>query len=276
MEKIIVPIDFSDCSENALFIASLVAKKIDASIHLIHTLNMGDSILLDEEDDAKKVAPYVKALENKFEGYIEEKDFLKGLEISYRVRQRPIHLQINDSIDEVGADLIVMGSHGASGFQEVFVGSNTQKVVRNAKVPVIVIKNKMENFDIDEVVYACDFEDYSVAPYVKAKAFFNKLNINMNLIYVNKPTSFKSTAKIKQQIKDFFGKVYASTNDYPSVEIYSDHSVEDAVMAYCSEIGAKFIGLPTRGRKRLSTIFAGSNAEGIVNHSDYAVVTFKI
>ena len=48
------------------------------------------------------------------------------------------------------ADLIVMGSHGANGFQEMFIGSNTEKVVRNADVPVLVIKREEAKFNANQ------------------------------------------------------------------------------------------------------------------------------
>ena len=52
--------------------------------------------------------------------------------------------QINAASTDLGADLIVMGSHGASGIKEMFVGSNAEKVVRTSEVPVLVIKNEHE------------------------------------------------------------------------------------------------------------------------------------
>ena len=55
-----------------------------------------------------------------------------------------------------------MGSHGISGFKEMFIGSNTEKVVRTANVPVLVIKNEHENFDINNFVFATDFSENSI------------------------------------------------------------------------------------------------------------------
>ncbi len=61
------------------------------------------------------------------------------------------------SAEAHNADLIVMGSHGASGFQEMFIGSNTEKVVRNSDVPVLVVKREEPEFKADKFVFASDF-----------------------------------------------------------------------------------------------------------------------
>ena len=52
-----------------------------------------------------------------------------------------------------------MGSHGASGFQEMFIGSNAEKVVRNSTIPTLVIKKEEETFKADSLVFASDFSD---------------------------------------------------------------------------------------------------------------------
>jgi len=264
----------SEYSENALYVAASVARKVNADLHLVHTLNMADSMLLDGEDDAIKAAPYIKAMENKFAEYI-KKSFLDGLKVNYSVRQKSVHQEIKEVIDEVDANLIVMGSHGASGLQEFFIGTNTQKVVRNSKIPVMVIKSKMEGFNIDKSVFACDFTPENLNSYKQAKTLFDKLEIQMKLIYVNTPDNFKSTTKINERINAFF-ELAEETDNQPKVEIFSDFNVEDGIMEYCKQENASFIGIPTHGRKGLSHIFTGSIGEHIVNHSKYPVITFKI
>ena len=273
MNNIIVPIDFSECADNALYMASSIARKVKAKLHLVHTLNMADSVLLDAEDDAVRAAPYIKAMEKKFETYV-NKPFLKDLEVNYSVRQSVIHQEIDEIINEVNADLIVMGSHGTNGFHEFFIGSTTQKVVRNSMVPVMVIKEKMEGFVIEKAVFACDFAEESIAPYNVAKAFFKKLEIEMKLLYVNTPGSFKNSIEMQKSFDTFFEK--AEESGTKKVTIHNDYNVEDGISAFCKLEGANFIGIPTHGRKGLSHIFTGSLGEHIVNHSKYPVITFKI
>lgn len=274
MKNILIPIDFSEYSENALYVAASVARKVNAELHLVHTLNMADSLLLDEVDDAIKAAPYIRAMENKFEEYV-KKTYLEDIKVSYSVRQKSVHQEIEEIIDEVDANLIIMGSHGASGLQEFFIGTNTQKVVRNSKIPVMVIKSKMEGFQIEKTVFACDFTKENINSYKQAKSFFEKLEVEMKMLYVNTPENFMDSIAINNRINSFF-ELTDEGNNQPHVEIFSDFNVEDGIMKFCERENVNFIGIPTHGRKGLSHIFSGSIGEHIVNHSKYPVITFKI
>ena len=273
MKNILIPTDFSECAENALYMASSIASKVNAKLHLVYTLNMSDSILLDAENDAVKAAPYIRAMEKKFEEYV-DKPYLKNVEVNYSVRQGSIQQEIEDVIDEVSADLIVMGSHGIDGFQEYFIGSTTQKVVRNSKVPVMVIKKKMEGFSIDKAVFVCDFTEENKKSYKAAKSFFNMLDIEMRLLYVNTPGAFNNSTEMNKKFETFFEKI--DDEGSLKVNVINDYNVEDGIAAYCKLEGADFIGIPTHGRKGLSHFFSGSLGENVVNHSKYPVITFKI
>jgi nucleotide-binding universal stress UspA family protein len=72
--------------------------------------------------------------------------YLSGVKVSKIVQFEMAFDGIIKNAKKHNVDLVVMGSHGASGFQEMFVGSNTEKVVRNSDVPVLVIKKEEEDF----------------------------------------------------------------------------------------------------------------------------------
>jgi nucleotide-binding universal stress UspA family protein len=170
-------------------------------------------------------------------------------------------------------DLIVMGSHGASGFQEMFIGSNTEKVVRNSNVPVVVIKHEDANFKPEKFVFASDFSEEIKKPFEKVVAFANKFDSHLYLLNVNTPNNFKST-KVAQKIMDEFMKDFDIKNY--STHIYNDINVEKGILHFAKSIDADLIGMSTHGRKGMSHFFNGSISEDLVNHAKRPVVTFKI
>ncbi len=85
-----------------------------------------------------------------------------------------------------------MGSHGSSGFEEMFIGSNAEKVVRFSKVPVLVIKNETPEFKADKFVFASDFGAENKNSFNKLVEFAKIFNSHMNLVMINTPNSFKS------------------------------------------------------------------------------------
>lgn len=276
MKNILVPVDFSEYATHALYMAASIAKLQNAEIHLVHTLGLGDAVLPEDGIATIDAAPFVLLTENKFKNFI-DKPYLKGLKVSYSVRKQSVYKETAAVIEEVNADLIVMGTKGSSGLEEFFIGSNTQRVVRYSNVPVMVIKEKMEGFRIENAVFACDFDKENIKSYKAAFDFFKLLNVKMNLVYINTPDNFESSPIIYKRIEAFFEDMdYAYKKEAKEVNVFSDYTVEQGIKDFCETIGANFVGIPTHGRKGLSHFFSGSIGEGIVNHLKMPVVTFKI
>jgi nucleotide-binding universal stress UspA family protein len=166
-----------------------------------------------------------------------------------------------------------MGSHGSDGLKEIFVGSNAEKVVRNADIPVLVIKEELNDFKVDRFVFASDFKDEGITAFEKAKAFAEMLSATLDLVYINTPgDDFLSTKDAYERINHFLMKAKVGKE----VKIYNDYTVENGILNYSMANGADAIGIPTHGRKGLSHFFMGSIGEDIANHSKIPVVTFKI
>ena len=185
--------------------------------------------------------------------------------------------EVNDVAKSEDADLIIMGSHGASGINEIFVGSNTERVVRHSETPVLVIKNKPENIKFDHVVYGCDFTDESISSFIKVTKFFDNIDSQVHLLYVNLPDfAFKSTNEMEARVAEFLKKTEGNLKKMKDVVFYSDYSIEKGVLNYSAKIGADLIAVSTHGRKGIAHFFEGSISEDIANHSVLPVITFRI
>ncbi|WP_346210596.1 universal stress protein [Gelidibacter algens] len=184
--------------------------------------------------------------------------------------------EVSEVAEEHNADLIIMGSHGVSGFTEVFVGSNTEKVVRHSKIPVLVIKQKPGNLNFETVVFASDFSDESVSAYIKASKILQDSS-KIHLLYVNvSGENFKSTAEMEQQVANFLMKADGNMNQLNNVHYVSDYSIEKGILNFSNLVGADLIMMPTHGRKGLAHFFEGSISEDLANHANLPVMTFKI
>ena len=205
MKKILVPIDFSECSEYALKVAANFAKKYDSEIIALHMLGRSDAVLTNSQTkEMLEGIFYVKLAEKRFKDFL-DKDYLEGLNITDSVYNYKNFNELNAVALEKKADLIIMGSHGASGLSEVFVGSNTEKVVRNSDIPVLVVKNEVTNYKIENAVFACDFTNENLNAFKNAMKLFNSLkNIKVKLLYVNLPgQNYRSTKEMESRVNDF-------------------------------------------------------------------------
>ena len=277
MKKIIVPIDFSEHSEFALKAAAQLAKKYNAELLALHMLEMSDIMLTASEGEQyQKAVFFFKLAEQKFETFL-AKPYLQDIKVVPIVKHFKVFSEVNDVAKDEEADLIVMGSHGVSGLKEFFVGSNTERVVRNAEIPVLVVKHELVNINFDQVLFATNFDEENVEPYLKASRLFEKLGSKLTLLYVNLPNeNFKSSVEIENKIAEFLTTAHGNLDKLNSVAYHADYTVEQGILNYANKIGADLIAIPTHGRKGVTHFFAGSIGEDIANHSELPVMTFKI
>tara|TARA_B100000795_G_scaffold164448_1_gene123691 strand:- start:2907 stop:3731 length:825 start_codon:yes stop_codon:yes gene_type:complete len=273
MKRILVPTDFSSQAENALKVAVEIATKHNSEIYLLHSLDMPLQIRGVQNNASMPESLYfIRLAEKSFETLL-EKDYLGPVEMHEAIGHDEIYKDINRTVEEKDIDLVIMGSHGANGFKELFIGSNTEKVVRTSKVPVLVIKNEHKHFEIKDFVFATDFGEESRWSYSEAQKFAKAMDAKMHLLYVNTPAGFKTTEDAMQLMQSF-------VKDMPSenytINIHNAFSVEKGILQFTKMKEAQLIGMSTHGRKGLSHFFNGSISEDLVNHANMPVITFKI
>src|SRR5690606_119522 len=133
-------------SEYALEAAASIAREHNSEIILLHMMGLSDAVITkSERQEVFKAMYYMRLAEQSFEEVM-SRDYLQGIQVTDTVHNYTVFSEINDIAKEMDVDLIVMGSHGASGLREVFVGSNTEKVVRTSEIPVLVIKHPVKDF----------------------------------------------------------------------------------------------------------------------------------
>lgn len=277
MKKIIVPVDFSKYSENALKSAVHIAKKQNAEIITVHMLELSNALISQSETYSQQEAVfYLKLAEKKFNEFL-DKDYLKDVKVTPLVKHYKIFSELNEIAREENADLIVMGSQGASGLKEVFIGSNTEKVVRNSSVPVLVTKEVPVTSDFNSAVFACDFSNGDVQPFLRAKELLKSLGCTMHLLHVNTPyAKFKSTREKQEKVARFLEEAEGDLRSINDVVYVSDYTVEEGILEYANLNGIDLIVMATHGRKGLAHFLEGSISEDVANHSTLPVMTFKI
>ncbi|WP_163408794.1 universal stress protein [Flavobacterium ajazii] len=274
MKRILVPTDFSEHAEDALKVAAQIARKHDSEIILLHMLElpsqMNDAIT--GGASIPETILFVKKA-NEMLNKTTEKPYLKDLSVIEILKiDKTIH-GISQVSKENDIDLIIMGSHGSSGVQELLIGSNTEKVVRNSDIPVLVIKNDITDFNATTIVFASDFTEESKKPFEKLLKFTTLFDSKIHLVTICTPNSFKPTHVIEKAMKEFVSEF--NLTNY-STHIYNDTNIEKGIINFSNSINADIIGMCTHGRTAFAHFFNGSISEGLVNHATKPVITFKI
>ena len=276
MKRILVPIDFSKEAENAARVAANIARKTDSEIFLVHMLELPVTTVDPAEMNAISSEPqiiyFMKLAREKFEKFI-SLPFFKGLKVVESVQFQHAFSGIITESEKNNIDLIVMGSQGASGLQEMFIGSNTEKVVRRSKIPVLVIKKEADEFKVDDMVFASDFNKESKTTFQRVVNFANLFEAKVHLLYINTIHNFNTTKNIEKRIAEFMDDFDFSNY---TTTIYNDISIEKGILSYARDIDADLIALNTHGRSGLSQLFNGSIGQELANHALRPVITFKI
>ena len=274
MKRILVPTDFSKHAEYALRVAAQIAKENSCEIILLHMLELphqaGDA--LGSGHNIPEIMFFKNAAINNLEN-LKYADYLEGITVSEVVMFEKTFEGVLSVSQKNKVDFIVMGSHGASGYQEMLIGSNTEKVVRMSEVPVLVIKNKTDEFKTANFVFASDFSDEIKKPFKKVLEFATAFKSHLHLVMINTPNSFKSTIVAEKMMSDFMKNF--KYPDY-SFHIYNDVNVEKGISNFSKTVDADLVGMCTHGRTGLAHFFNGSISEDIVNHTVKPIITFKI
>ncbi|MCA9471883.1 MAG: universal stress protein [Nitrospirales bacterium] len=137
---ILLPVDFSDCSLDAYEYVDNLEKHVDASITLMHVLEplsySLDFTLSHPVEDRQHREHVTQRITQLTEAMTRQ-----GLTANYLIKTKPIPEAIVQSAKDVGADLIVMGTHGRQGLRRLIMGSVTTAVLRHSSIPVMTVKS---------------------------------------------------------------------------------------------------------------------------------------
>ncbi|MEX1239613.1 MAG: universal stress protein [Cyclobacteriaceae bacterium] len=279
MKKILVPTDFSKPAQIAVDVAADIAKKFNSQLTLLHVIEeaSGTSFKITGEVDVSggwedKIFT-MKLIERSKKQMAKAVEELKaaGVKVKDEMRLGTAFHGIRDIITEHKVDLVVMGSAGHSKLEEMIIGSNTEKVVRHAKCPVLTVHKKPVTTDFKNIVYATSMsKDEEVFSRV-VRSTQQMYDATVHLVRINTPGNFQRDAVVKKYMEDFAKKLQLKNF---TINIFNDLTEEEGIVYFADSINADLITMATHGRTGFAHVLAGSIAEEVVSHSKRPVLTF--
>lgn len=276
MKTILVPTDFSECANNALKFAAFLAKKTGASINLLHVLevpSIGTQGSIEfTVDDVPYMMGLLKATKAKMKKALSY-HFMKDIHVVQNIETGSILDHILKAADKYKADLIVMGTHGANGIEEVLIGSNAEKVSSDAKIPVLTIKDAIKDPKLEKIVYATDFSEESRRVFPELENLADLLGANIELVKIITRSEFESTTKTQRAMKRF-RQLFKRPGHKTSV--YNDYDKQSGIRNFARSVNADIIAIDIHGRHGISNFFSRGLTKDLVNHSSLPVLTLNI
>jgi len=260
MKKILVPTDFSACAQHAMDMGIALAELFEAQLFFV-TVTAGSS----PKGDLKNVV--IKSFDN-----WEKEAKVRNVNLKTACIGGEFIPALQNYIHQNNIDFVVMGSHGASGKQEYFIGSNTQKAVRALHVPIFVIKQPLAKNTFDNVIFASSFDTNEKPAFLRFLDFIKWFKPKtVHLLSINTSGWFGQPALLMKEVMNDFKAL--CTDFKCKTHFYSDFTVDSGVRHFMDEIGADLIAISNRNRHPLKRIFSGSNVEALVNHCEQPVLS---
>lgn len=279
MKSLLVPFDFSESANYALDIAAEIAKVFTADIEVLFVIESTESSFntmgiadVQTDDDIGEQGLYWKAASRRLNEIINQEKY-SGIDITPKVVVgKPFEL-LSEEINKIDPELVVMGTNGSSGLDEILVGSNTEKVVRYSKAPVLSIPNQVHIDKVDKIVFALNGAKNELNAIKAIEKFREYMDAKLYLLWVNTPHIIES-----EEVKEDILEGIAKENGLENYEVFVRRNItaEHGILNFANEIEADLIALPTNSRKGLAYLFSGSLAEDIVNRAVLPVWTYSI
>jgi len=282
MNKILVPIDFSENSKNALRVAAEIACTSGAALEMLH-VNVA-SIYSTPLSEYVAVSNFVVEDQQYDEKALTELEKLKlgllaipgfsNLDVTMRVEDGFLYSTVNNVATDDDVDLVVMGTKGASGLNEFLVGSNTEKVIRTAPCPVLAIPEHAEKFDPKVVLMPSTLKDDQGSVFHYLSKWEEMYGFLIKVLYVNNPSGLPTDGSAEAR-KNRLAKA-AGLKKTDVIMTAGSFSEGNSILSASDQCNADMIVMGTHQRQGLAQVLFGSITADTVNHSHIPVLAVPI
>ena len=273
IDRIVVPTDFSEAAAVAIDHAVDLAKRFEADLTLIHVLETGAYQGIFSPNKKTEYSELEEA-QNKLQEDAHKLESETGISVSQEVVRGRIHDEIVRIANENDADLIVMGTHGTSGWEEFFVGSNAFKVVTQSDCPILRIQSQATDPECKNIILPLDTtaETRQKVPYAAALAKKFGSTIHMAaLVSDDTPEVRYDFEKKINQIKEYFDREEINY----TVATLVGSNLATMTMNFAESKGGNLIVMMTEQESNLTGFLMGPFAQQIVNHSKIPVLSIS-
>jgi len=288
--RVLVPTDFSPTASRALALASRLARRLDAEVHVLNVNILLDDPHLDEER-LEQVQQLLEHGDDKRREALRDADPAEA-EVrvtTHLVRGISAAETITESAKELECDLVVMGTHGRRGLRHLLLGSVAEHVVRTASVPVLTVHPDAapDGLDIRRILVPHDFSEQSAAAVAVAGSWAEALGASLTLLHVVEPVVYPDLYAVDLQPADMmerFERRSAEALEAASAELLDGVETEvrvatgraaDTIVEIAADGPFDLVVMGTRGLSALEHLLLGSVAEQVLRTTSIPVLTVR-
>lgn len=266
--KITLPFDFSENSQKAL---ELIISLTDSKKTAVTFLYVVEFVY----DYASQAAVVLDSLHKesaaKFEKIIQKHQFT-GIKFDYLILDGTASISIARTAVERKADLIVMGTQGASGIKKVWMGSTTINTIKEAKTPVLVVPGNSVFSKIKKMTLALEIADHEQMSIDWVKRLSEKMNLQLEFLHIQMKSNFRENLL-------FMGLEAFLIKNYPNRQVkvlsYLAPTIKEGLDQYLKENNEGILVMCHQNKGFLEQIFSESQTIQMAYHSDMPLLIIK-
>ena len=273
MKKILFPTDFSEVAINAFVYALELAKIVKGELILLHTfeLPLADNVFY----PINYKETYDTLELSKFEQFKEELQKLRAIaearnlghiNMSHRLMEGYLIPNIQECIENEKINFVVMGTSGASGWKELFVGTNTGELITAAiHVPVLSVPFEAKFEKIETIGFTTRFREKDKAALQQVIAIAKKTNAKVKCLYVKTKNTDNTEATFDDWRNQF-------KNDPVRFYIIPNEDVKETILDFITSQEIDILTMITFKRNFFDTLFNSSFTKKMSNISDIPIL----
>jgi nucleotide-binding universal stress UspA family protein len=268
VKKILVPTDFSASAKNALEYAIAVAQQINATLLIVHVFYI---------PGITARAPYIKghdysteeyhAAEEKLRQLVLEIPALKTVPYESKVISAYWPIEFPEVINAEAADLIIMGTSGASGIKKIIIGSSTASMMEASVLPVLAIPLPARFTPIQKIGLAIDLQPIeNLGIFDPLLWLARALEASIQIFHVQtEGGSFTKTASETETVDALLRHLSTGTNS--SFTLYYGETIEEGIYKYITAKHIDLLVMTNRKRSFFQSLFTGSLTKKMSFHT---------
>lgn len=267
MTNFIVPIDFSVDSLKGLEWALLFSRKLPINIQMVYVLTHGSNLQPSEMEEEHKIAM------NQFEKLMEEHSSQLGKDskLKYIIKKGKVYREVVNQVNSFEKGVLSTSTHGASGFEELFIGSNALKIMAATEQPVFTIRQGPVPTDIKKIVIPIKLDQDTRQKTPMAGDIAELFGAELHVVTITSNKNKRDLERLEtygNQVVNFFKARNLKT---VSKTLIGD-SMPNLTCNYAEAVDADMIAIMSGDIDKLN-IFLGSYAQQMVNKANIPLLS---
>ncbi len=274
IKKILIPYDFTLQSKGPTLQGVEIAKLLKAEVYILHVITNSSFSISDSETSPLLINNYEEAIAEKMKAI--KNEILNKYEINVEtfIAFGNIVNEILEFSKKHYIDQIIMGTHGASGYKEMFIGSNAQRIVTLSKVPVLTILNNTHDSEFKNILLPINSNIYSREKVNVAVEIAKLYNSKIHIVGLINSDKISDLNKMKIKLESL-EKYISHEHLYFVTKIEYGDSIAKTALDYANKNDCNLIVINTGHESKITGIFLGAFAQQIVNHSNVPVLSVR-